>query len=211
MKIGLPAALSNMMTPIANAVLTGLVAVHGAEAVAAFGVGNRLESISLLVCLALSMTLPPFISQNYGAQQVDRVVGAYRGAVRFALGWQLLVYLLLLVFSNAIAGMFSDDQQVQELIGLWMLLVPVGFGCQAVTFLTASAFNALHQPLRAMRISVTRLFVLYVPFGWIGSQLADLQGMFAGLVAANIVVAAIAYYWMQRHLHRLQSQVTTTS
>lgn len=41
MKIGLPAALSNMMTPLAGGILTALVAKHGAQAVAAFGVGNR--------------------------------------------------------------------------------------------------------------------------------------------------------------------------
>jgi len=203
MKIGLPAALSNMMTPIAGAVITALIATHGEEAVAAFGVGNRLESISLLVCLACSMTLPPFISQNFGAGQIDRVVSAYQGMIRFALGWQLMVYLLLLLFAEPLAAFFSDDQRVQSLIELWLLLVPVGFGCQAVTFLTASAFNALHQPLRAMRISVIRLFVLYVPLGWLGSQMAGLEGMFAGLVVANMVVAGVAWYWMQRHLGRL--------
>ncbi|MBY4676670.1 MATE family efflux transporter [Marinobacterium sp. CAU 1594] len=205
MKIGLPAALSNMMTPVANAVLTALVAVHGTEAVAAFGVGNRLESISLLACLALSMTLPPFISQNFGAGQVERVQRAYLGAVRFALGWQLVVYLLLLVAGEPLTALFSDDPRVQELLALWLLLVPVGFGCQAVTFLTASAFNALHQPLRAMRISATRLFLLYVPCGWLGSQLFGLTGMFAGLVIANILIAGIAFYWMRRHIARLKT------
>lgn len=203
MKIGLPAALSNMMTPVAGAVITALIATHGEEAVAAFGVGNRLESISLLVCLACSMTLPPFISQNFGAGQIDRVVSAYQGMIRFALGWQLVVYLLLLLFAEPLAAFFSDDQRVQSLIELWLMLVPVGFGCQAVTFLTASAFNALHQPLRAMRISVIRLFVLYVPLGWLGSQVAGLEGMFAGLVVANMVVAGLAWYWMKRHLRRL--------
>jgi len=203
MKIGLPAALSNMMTPVAGAVLTALVAVHGPEAVAAFGVGNRLESISLLVCLAFSMTLPPFISQNFGAGQVARVCQAYMGAVRFALGWQLLVYVALLLGADYLVVLFTDDGRVRELLGLWLLLVPVGFGCQAVTFLTASAFNALHQPLRAMRISVARLFVFYVPLGWLGSQLAGLEGMFAGLVLANALIAGLAYYWMRRHLARL--------
>lgn len=205
MKIGLPAALSNMMTPVAGAVMTGLVAVHGPEAVAAFGVGNRLESISLLVCLAFSMTLPPFISQNFGAGQVERVSKVYLGAVRFALGWQLLVYGGLLLGSDFLVSLFTDDDRVRELLGLWLLLVPVGFGCQAVTFLTASAFNALHQPLRAMRISVTRLFIFYVPLGWLGSVFAGLEGMFAGLVLANVLIAVMAFYWMQRHLVRLQS------
>lgn len=206
MKIGFPAALSNMMTPVANGVLTAMVAGYGAEAVAAFGVGNRLESLSLLACLALSMTLPPFISQNFGAGNNARVVCAYRLALRFALLWQLLIYAFLWLASGTIATLFSDNADVQHWISVWIMIVPVGFGFQAATFLTASSFNALHQPLRAMRISITRLFIFYVPAGWLGSEVAGLQGMFFGLVIANALTALTAWLWMQRHLARISCE-----
>ncbi len=206
MRISLPAALSHMMTPLANGVLTAVVAHHGAEAVAAYGVGNRIESLALLVCLALSMTLPPFISQNYGAGQVARVRGAYIGSVRFALAWQALIFLLLFLFSAPLSLLFSDDPEVARWLGLWMLIVPAGFGFQASTFLSASSFNALHQPMRAMRISLLRLFVMYVPLGWLGSLLFGLPGMFAALVLANGITAAIAWLWMNAYLTRLGSR-----
>ncbi len=47
--IGLPAAGANMLTPLAMAVMTALIASYGPEAVAAFGVGSRIESIASLV------------------------------------------------------------------------------------------------------------------------------------------------------------------
>lgn len=203
MEIGFPAALSNMMTPIAAAIMTALVATHGPEAVAAFGVGNRLESLCLLVNLALSMTLPPFISQNYGRGQGARVRIAYYSAIKFALLWQVLIYLFLLIFAGGIGSLFSDQKEVVSLISLWILIVPLGFGFQAVTFLTASSFNAVHQPMRAMRISIFRLFILYVPLGFTGNYLDGLQGMFIGFVIANMCTAAMAFMWMRRHLQRI--------
>ena len=203
MKIGFPAALSNMMTPIAAAIMTAVVATHGPEAVAAFGVGNRLESLCLLANLALSMTLPPFVSQNYGRGQGARVRSAYYSAVKFALLWQALIYLLLLVFAGGIGSLFSDREEVIDLISLWILIVPLGFGFQAVTFLTASSFNAVHQPMRAMRISIFRLFILYVPLGYAGNYFGGLQGMFIGFVIANMCTAAMAFMWMRRHLQRI--------
>lgn len=203
MKIGLPAALSNMMTPISQAVLTYMVARHGEEAVAAFGVGNRIESLSLLVCLALSMTLPPLISQNFGAGQISRIREAYRLVARFALVWQMLVFLLLVVLADHIAGQFSSSEAVQQAIILWIFIVPAGFAFQAVTFLTASSFNALHQPYQAMRISIVRLFVCAVPLAWLGAELYDLTGMFAGLVLANALVAGFAWWQIRRYLQRL--------
>lgn len=200
MKIGLPAALSNMMTPVSQAALTYLVARHGQEAVAAFGVGNRIESLSLLICLALSMTLPPFISQNFGAGNIERISTAYKLVFRFAIAWQFLVFFVLVLMANSIAQQFSENIEVQEGIILWIYIVPAGFAFQALIFLTASSFNALHQPYRAMRISVIRLFLFALPLAWIGSQLYGLHGMFMGLVAANFLVGALALWQMKKYL-----------
>lgn len=207
LRISLPAALSNMMTPVANGVLTAVVARHGPEAVAAFGVGNRLESLSLLVCLALSMTLPPFISQNFGARLMQRVQGAYQSAIQFALVWQLVVYLLLAISAGWVAQLFTDDADVMRWLTLWILIVPLGFGFQATTFLSSSTFNALHQPLRALRVSLVRLFLLYVPLGWLGNYLFDLKGMFVALVVANALTALFAWFWMLKVQNRLQNDL----
>ena len=49
LKIGLPAAGANMLTPIAMAILTAMISVHGTAAVAGFGVGSRIESIAIMV------------------------------------------------------------------------------------------------------------------------------------------------------------------
>lgn len=203
MKIGIPAALSNMMTPLAQGFLTYLVASHGAEAVAAFGVGNRIESLSLLACLALSMTLPPFISQNYGAAKFLRVKQAYLMASKFAVVWQMLVFIALILTAEMVAAAFSDKEEVQRLIILWICIVPIGFGFQAVTFLTASSFNALHQPIRAMRISVIRLFVFSLPFAWVGSYLFEIKGMFLALVLANAGVALLSFKSINRYICKL--------
>ncbi len=202
MKIGLPAALSNIMTPIAGGFLTAMVAAHGAEAVAAFGVGNRLESLSLLVCLALSMTLPPFVSQNLGAGQFERVKIAYYGAVKFALVWQLLIFVLLLLNRGSIVDIFTDTDAVKVPLSMWLMVVPLGFGMQAVIFLSASTLNALHQPLRALRISLIRLFVFFIPLAWGANMLLGLQAMFIAFVVANTCAASVAFYLVRQQLKR---------
>ena len=51
LKIGLPAAGAHILTPVASAVLTAIAAGFGDSAVAAFGVGSRLESIACLLML----------------------------------------------------------------------------------------------------------------------------------------------------------------
>jgi len=193
LKIGLPAAGANMLTPIAAAIMTAIVAAYGESAVAAFGVGSRLESIACLIVLALSMTLPPFISQNFGAGQLQRVEQAYKVTIKFILAWQIIIYILLAICAHWIASVFAREEEVAELIKLFIWILPLGYGLQGIVILTNSSFNALHKPMIALGLSVVRLFVCYLPLAYLGSLLYGLPGLFAGALLGNVVMAMISY------------------
>lgn len=98
MTIAVPAMGANMMTPLAAAIMTAMIASYGEVTVAGFGVGSRIEMLSLIVVMAMSATLPMFIGQNIGAGRGDRAYQALMGCLKFVLGFQCLVYLLLWFF-----------------------------------------------------------------------------------------------------------------
>ncbi|MCO4320157.1 MATE family efflux transporter [Aliidiomarina quisquiliarum] len=198
LSIGLPAAGANMLTPLAMAVLTAIVATHGAPAVAAFGVGIRLESLASVVILALSMSLPPFISQNFGAGNMERVRSAYKTSLFFILGLQLAIYLLLLLLLPGIQTAFARDAAVAEVLALFVWIMPLGYGLQGWIILTNSSLNALHKPMHALSLSVVRLFVTFVPLSILGNALAGLPGLFMGGVLANIITGVVSYNWFMR-------------
>lgn len=193
LKIGLPAAGANMLTPIAAAIMTAIVATYGETAVAAFGVGSRIESIACLIVLALSMTLPPFISQNFGAGQLHRVEQAYKASIKFVLVWQVIVYILLALSAHWIASIFAREEEVADFIKLFIWILPLGYGLQGVVILTNSSFNALHKPMVALGLSVVRLFVCYLPLAYLGSLLYGITGFFTGALLGNVVMAMISY------------------
>jgi len=197
LKIGLPAAGANMLTPISAGIVTAIVAGYGPEAVAAWGVGGRLESIASIVVLSLSMSLPPFISQNFGANKLERVGQAYSLCVKFVIGWQLIVFVILALLSGVIANIFTNEPKVASTIILFLVIVPLGYGLQGVIILTNSSFNAIHMPMSALTLSVVRLFVFFVPFSFIGSYWFDLPGLFWAAVLANLTVGCIAFMWFK--------------
>lgn len=197
-----------MLTPLAMAILTAIMASYGAAAVAAYGVGARIESIACLVVLALSMTLPPFVSQNFGAQRLSRIEEAYRLCISFVMKWQFAVYLVLAVVAPWLAAIFSDDLEVQRLICWFIWILPLGYGLQGIVILTNSSLNALHLPMRALSLSLIRLFVFYVPVAWLGGKLFGVIGIFAGGLSANVLIALTALLVFRRTLHGLTAQQT---
>ncbi|MDC0603027.1 MATE family efflux transporter [Aliiglaciecola sp.] len=195
LKIGLPAAGANMLTPIAGGVITAIIAGYGPAAVAAWGVGSRLESIASILILALSMSLPPFISQNFGANKLDRVRQSYILALKVVVVAQLVVFGILWLLAPYIASIFAEEQQVADLITLFLFIVPLGYGLQGIVILTNSSFNAVHKPMSALILSIVRLFVFFVPIAFVASYYFDIKGIFWGTVLANACTATIALVW----------------
>ena len=172
--------------------MTAIVAGFGESAVAAFGVGSRIEPLATLLVLAMSSTLPPLISQNFGARRLDRVEEAYRLATRIILVWQLGVYVVMAILAGLIALVFSQDPEVISAIRLYIWVLPLGYGVQGIIILTNSALNALHRPLEALYLSLARFFVFYVPLAWFGSKVFGLTGFFVGALVGNLLMASVS-------------------
>jgi Na+-driven multidrug efflux pump len=206
LRLSVPAAAANMMTPLATSVLTALVAGFGHEAVAAYGVGARLESFALLVVLALSTSVPPFVSQNLGAGRMDRVRAAVRLVMVFTLGWELLICALLVALRDPIVALYTAEPRVAHALALLLATLPLSYGLQGVVILCNSSFNALHEPRIALLLSAVRWFLCYVPCAALGAQMDGLRGLFIGAVIGNGIAAAIGWFWLSRHCERLWRQ-----
>ena len=205
-KIGINTIFSNLMTPVAATIMTAIVALQGTNAVAGFGVGARIESVSLIIIFALSSTLPMFIGQNIGAGKPQRAYHALMGALKFSIVFQLVLYCLLFLLAPVIARTFSDNLEVQSVIILYLRILPVTYGFHGVVILTMVSLNVLKKPQVSLLITLVRMLVLYLPLAWLGSKAAGISGMFIGAAIGNILASIFAY---NRTKHVLQQQNIT--
>ncbi|TQV87934.1 MATE family efflux transporter [Aliikangiella coralliicola] len=196
--IGLPAISISLLTPIAFAIVTSWVAFYGREAVAAFGVLSRIETVALFLPMALSTSLPIFIGQNYAANLINRCCSAIRKSLLISLAVQLVVYIALVTGANQIAQQFSDSPQVTHLIVYMLWFLPLGYLGQGVVILVVSSLNAMHRPKTALVLSVIRMFGLLVPFAYLGAYLGSLDGLFISMMISNLLIGIIAYLWLNR-------------
>ena len=203
-RITIPAAFANMITPVATGVITATLAKYGAHAVAAFGVVSRIEAFVMIVVLGMSMSLPPFISQNFGANRYDRVEDGLKLSLRFVLIWQFALYIVVAISAPYIAMIFTSDEMVRSVITTVLRILPASYAFQGMVVLTASCFNALHAPRNALITSLIRFFILYVPLALIGSSIADIPGLFIGAAIGNLVAGLVVTRWIRGYVARLQ-------
>lgn len=196
--VAVPASFTNMLNPLANAVLMTIFAGLGTEVVAAYGAASRVEALLLIVMMALSSVLAPFISQNCGAGNPARAKAALQLCMRFALLFQLAVYALTWLLAPFIADLFSDHPQVVRLIVLYLHLVPIGYGFQGMVMLLASALNGVRASSISFLFNGLRLFVFLLPGAWLGAKLGGEQGIYLGILLANLAAGTLAW-WYARH------------
>ncbi|MFM9269134.1 MATE family efflux transporter [Halomonas elongata] len=195
-----PAMVSQLMPPLAAMLAISVVASLGEAQVAAWGLANRLETVSLMVVLAMTMSLPPWLGRCYGAGDWAQVHQLLRLALRVVVIWQLALGLVLAAASPWVAQALSGSPEVHgDLTVLVRFMLP-SYAALGVCMLVVSAGNALGWPLRAMLMSAARLFVFYLPCLWIGSWLAGLPGLAIGAAVGNLLAGLAAWGLLRRVL-----------
>jgi len=193
MKIGRPAALSNMINPLINAIIMAMLASTDTAAVAAFGVGIRIESLLLISIMALSSSLTPFIAQNLGAGQNLRAQSALIGSAHFSMITQLVCYVVVAILARPIAHLFSEDAAVIEYLVVFLRIVPFAYGALGIVIMLAVSLNAYNRPGSSLALNLSRLFLLMLPLAWLGNSLLGATGIFAAIAIANIMMGGASY------------------
>lgn len=201
--VGLPAAGTNAIIPIAMTFITAMIARYGPEAVAGFGVASRIESLVLVIFYALSSVIGPFVGQNLSAGKESRIQEALRLCALFCMGCGLLIALLLAVAAGHVPELFSQNPDVTDVTRLFLWIAPISYGAYGVVMVMNAAFNGLGKPMPAVYISVTRMMLLYLPLAILGRQLYGIAGIFAAYAAANLLSGLLSYLWARRTAHNL--------
>jgi putative MATE family efflux protein len=195
--VGVPAAVTNALAPVATGLLTAIVAAQGSAAVAGFGIGSRIEGVLLLAPMALGAALTPFVGQNFGAQQSARVTEGLRISRRFVLLWGLGAWLVLLVAAPWIAAVFTQDAAVIDAARTYLWVIPLSYGASGLVSVASAAFNAVDRAIRSTMLSATRSLGLAVPLAWAGGTVAGLDGVLAGIALATLVTGGLAVLWLR--------------
>lgn len=192
--IGIPAGISRALMPFSMAIIVRLVAGFGDAAVAAFGVALEIEMVVFTLIMALATALIPFVGQNWGANNFIRVKESVNKSNIFSLWWGVGSFILLLALAVPLGRLFGKDIEVAKYIILYLCILPLSYGLCGCTFLVTSVFNAINKPFISVALNVVRMFVLYIPLAVVGSRIAGLVGLFAGLSLANILAGILSIF-----------------
>lgn len=190
--VGLPAAGSNMISPLSMSIAFSAMARFGDPAVAGFGVANRVEAFAIIPLFALSAGIGPITGQNGGAGKTDRVREAFITSFLFATGWSLIMAVILFFVGDYLAGAFLPSEQGQATAEFYWDIVPFTVAGYGIAMAASAGFNGLGRPLYGISINFLRGLVLLAPLTWILGSTYQAEGVVYGVALANIITAVCA-------------------
>ena len=202
--VGLPAIASNLIAPMSTALVTSLISSFGQSAVAAFGLASRLEAFIIIIFMALGGAIAPFVGQNFGAQEFDRLKQGFVFCVAFSFIYALFCIGFFILSVDTLLGFFTTDPEVIKTAKIQLLYCPWGYGFLGLAVIANGSFNAVGKPMPAMTISIGRTLLVYVPLAyWLASSMG-IRGVFIAQVLANLLAGIVGFIWYQNVFKQLR-------
>ena len=113
-KVGLPTGIQNMVISFSNVLVQSSVNGYGSSAVAGFGAYTKVDGFNILPVMSFSMAVTTFTGQNIGAGKIDRVKKGMWITMAMGVVYTITTGCLLLIFSEPIMRLFTQDKEVIE-------------------------------------------------------------------------------------------------
>lgn len=197
--IAVPAILTQLATPVGQAVVTRSMAQFGEEAVAGMAIVGRITPVAFGIVFALSGAVGPIVGQNFGAGRMDRVRDAIRDALLFTAGVIVVAAVILYLMRGMLEDVFVLEGVSRQLVFLFAGPLALLFFFNGVIFVGNAAFNNLGHPYYSTWINWGRHTLGTIPFVLVGAVWFGAPGVLAGQYLGGVVFGVIAW-WLTRRV-----------
>ncbi|MDO8985785.1 MATE family efflux transporter [Cypionkella sp.] len=193
-----PAILTQVATPLGQAMVTRMVSGYGEAAVAGMAIAGRLTPVALGVIFALSGAIGPIIGQNYGAGRMDRVLQTFLDGLKFTAVVVVIVTVILFALRAPIADLFHAEGLTRDLVYLFCGPLCLLFFFNGAIFMANAACNNLGRPLMSTLINWGRHTIGTVPLAWWFAQYWGAQGVLIGQALGGVIFGILGVWLAYR-------------
>ncbi len=168
-RVGLPTALTGVMFSLIYIALTRSIASFGTPALAALGIGHRVESWLYTISVGFGAAVAAIVGQNLGAGEIRRAERTGWITVGYVMLPAIVLSAMELLIAPQLAGIFTTDAvarvhgaeylRISALSNIFLGAEVVleaalgGAGATLPPMLTSTAFTAIRVPLAAWSAS----------------------------------------------------------
>ncbi len=180
LRIGAPLSLAGVLLSLIYVWLTRYTAQFGTPALAALGIGHKMEGLGFIAITGFALSAGALVGQNLGAGLEERA----RRAVWLTVGYCLIVTMssaaLFLIAPRALVGLFTTDPAVIDAGALYLRIISIAQIGQTFELILEGSLAGAGYTLWPM-VASTGLTALRIPLSAWWSGMFGLVGIWWAL------------------------------
>ena len=208
---GIPLALQEFLTQLSFLALCAFVNRLGLEASSGYGVACKIVNFAMLIPSALMQSMASFVAQNVGAGKFRRAKQAMFTGIGVGLVFGCLVFVLVLLKGDVMAGFFSSDEAVIQKGFAYLKGFAPETIATAILFSMVGYFNGNNKTVWVMAQGLIQTLLVRLPFAYVMSIQPNASltkiGLAAPISTMVGIVLNVGFYVYLNHKDPFQSDL----
>ena len=200
LSLGFPSLLTQSLTAFVQIIMNNLMRKYGSTsiygsdiALSVYGMIVKVYQISHSMFVGVSSAIQPINGFNYGAKNYKRVHDCYKLAAKTALTISTVWFIIFMVFPKFIGSLFVSDDLIYLDCAEHFFRIYMGtFFLYGIHMTTASFFQGIGKPKRALLIPLSRQALFLIPISLILSAHFGLDGALLAVPIADVLVFIVS-------------------
>ncbi|MQC47960.1 MAG: hypothetical protein DWG77_02565 [Chloroflexi bacterium] len=180
------------------------VVPFGNTAIASYSLARRVIQVSNVGAMGFGRASGILVGQNLGVGNEQRAKETVRWAVGYIAGIKGLLLGSMFLFPLFVAGIFSQDSELMEVVGPWIQIMCVAAYLQATALVMRQSYEVAGDTMSAMIVTFLAMWVVEIPAAWYLSEHTYMghYGVGVAIALAGLLtnILFIAYYFHGRWL-----------
>ncbi len=189
----IPQSLNMFLMSLGTMLVTYFISQYGYKAVAAFGIGFRVEQIFLLPMLGLNTAVATIVANNFGAKLHSRIQEVIKKALFLGFIMSIAGIVIIFFFGAEIISLFDKNMEVVKMAYEYSVIESIMFFAFITIFVSNSTLQGLKQPFIIPYISFYRQILLPSLILYIVVKIFHLDIIFVWISMAFIVYSAAIF------------------
>ena len=205
-KVGLPASLSFVIMSLGQMLYNRIIVLFGSDAVAAVGIGMRLDQLFFMPIMGLASSLVTLIGMLYGAKRFDLLRSTWMYAVRWGEMFAVVFGLLFYIVSPYFMKIFTADPWIIDIGSTYIRFAVFAYPFIVIGMISGRVFQGLGKGIPGLLLTTLRIAVIVVPLALLFTQVFhwDVRGVFAAQIISSLASATIGYSWLSATMRKLE-------
>lgn len=200
--LGMPNALSSILSGFASTFSNRLLGTYGTDAIAAMAAAGKTTMLIAMLQMGICIGIQPLLAYNYGAKDIPRLKEVLQKVALLTIGVGIVTGGFCYLCRHQIISMFIKDIAVAHLGEGLVLFLVVASPMIGIYYLSTNFMQASGKALLATVMSLLRQGALLIPFLYLFHAFMGMSGIAAAHMAADLLSVAIGGSALVCQLHK---------